>query len=131
MKKFILLLTLLAPAAMVSAEETEREAITVEFKNGSVVIDLQDSERIEITENTDPVAQTVASPDVLFIVDGIKTDVRTARAVPLDKIESITILKDPASTAVYGYDGPIVVVETTQKKSSRFFRKLLKPSINL
>lgn len=38
----------------------------------------------------------------LFILDGFETDLRTVMALDMSRVESLTILKDAASTAIYG-----------------------------
>jgi TonB-linked SusC/RagA family outer membrane protein len=50
----------------------------------------------------------------LFILDGFETTLATISDLSMDRVESITILKDAASTAIYGSKAAngIVVVET-------------------
>ncbi len=50
----------------------------------------------------------------LFILDGFETSLRTIVDLDMDRVESITILKDAASTAIYGSKAAngVVVVET-------------------
>lgn len=50
----------------------------------------------------------------LFILDGFETTLRTIVDLDLERIESVTILKDAASTAIYGSRAAngVVVVET-------------------
>lgn len=52
----------------------------------------------------------------LFILDGFETTLQTIMDLDLDRIASITILKDAASTAIYGSKAAngVVVVETMQ-----------------
>jgi len=55
------------------------------------------------------------SNDPLYIVDGIA--VRDINAIPADNIESIDVLKDAASTAIYGARGANGVILITTKGS--------------
>lgn len=50
----------------------------------------------------------------LFILDGFETSLQTINDLDINRIESITLLKDAASTAIYGSKGAngVVVVET-------------------
>ena len=50
----------------------------------------------------------------LFILDGFETTLRTIMDLSMDRIASVTILKDAASTAIYGAKAAngVVVVET-------------------
>lgn len=50
----------------------------------------------------------------LFILDGFESDLRTIMDLNIDRVESVTILKDAASTAIYGSKAAngVVVVET-------------------
>lgn len=50
----------------------------------------------------------------LFILDGFETSLQTIMDLSMDRIASVTILKDAASTAIYGAKAAngVVVVET-------------------
>lgn len=50
----------------------------------------------------------------LFILDGFETSLQTIMDLSIDRIESVTILKDAASTAIYGSKAAngVIVVET-------------------
>ncbi len=52
----------------------------------------------------------------LFILDGFETSLRTVMDMDMERVESITILKDAASTAIYGSKAAngVVVIETKQ-----------------
>lgn len=54
----------------------------------------------------------------LFILDGFETTLRTVVDLDMERVSSITILKDAASTAIYGSKAAngVVVVETKQPK---------------
>lgn len=55
----------------------------------------------------------------LFILDGIETTIETIVNLNMDRVASVTILKDAASTAIYGSKAAngVIVVETVQPKS--------------
>lgn len=57
----------------------------------------------------------------LFILDGFETDVQTVMDLNMNRIESITILKDAASTAIYGSKAAngVVVIETARPVHGR------------
>lgn len=55
----------------------------------------------------------------LFILDGFESSLQEINDLDINRIESITLLKDAASTAIYGSKGAngVVVVETIKPKS--------------
>lgn len=57
----------------------------------------------------------------LFILDGFETKLETIMNLSLDRVASVTILKDAASTAIYGSKAAngVVVVETVQPEMGR------------
>lgn len=57
----------------------------------------------------------------LFILDGFETTMETIYNMDMNRIESITLLKDAASTAIYGSKASngVVVVETIKPKSGK------------
>ena len=57
----------------------------------------------------------------LFILDGFETTLERISYLSMDRIESITILKDAASTAIYGSKSAngVVVVETKKPEAGR------------
>lgn len=57
----------------------------------------------------------------LFILDGFETDLRTIVDLDMNRVASITILKDAASTALYGSKAAngVVVVETKKPKEGK------------
>lgn len=57
----------------------------------------------------------------LFILDGFETTLSTITDLSMDRVASITILKDAASTAIYGAKAAngIVVVETKKPEAGR------------
>ncbi|MDE6451563.1 MAG: carboxypeptidase-like regulatory domain-containing protein, partial [Odoribacter sp.] len=58
----------------------------------------------------------------LFILDGFETTLRTVMDLNMDRVESVTILKDAASTAIYGSKAAngVVVIETKKPEKGRF-----------
>ena len=57
----------------------------------------------------------------LFILDGFESDLNTITDLSMDRIQSITILKDAASTAIYGSKAAngVVVVETKKPEPGK------------
>ena len=57
----------------------------------------------------------------LFILDGFESDLNTITNLNIDRVESITILKDAASTAIYGSKAAngVVVVETVKPEPGK------------
>ncbi len=68
-----------------------------------------------VTNITDLEAEYETDPNQpLFILDGFESDLQTITNLNIDRIESISLLKDAASTAIYGSKAAngVVVVET-------------------
>ena len=62
---------------------------------------------------------TTTNPnEPLFILDGFETTLQEVNDLDINRIESITLLKDAASTAIYGSKGAngVVVIETIKPK---------------
>lgn len=57
----------------------------------------------------------------LFILDGFETDVQTVMDLNMNRVQSITILKDAASTAIYGSKAAngVVVIETIRPEHGK------------
>ena len=57
----------------------------------------------------------------LFILDGVETTLETIVNLSMDRVASVTILKDAASTAIYGSKAAngVIVVETIQPRSGQ------------
>ena len=57
----------------------------------------------------------------LFILDGFETTLQTIMDLSLDRLESVTILKDAASTAIYGSKAAngVIVVETKKPEQGK------------
>lgn len=70
------------------------------------------------------VSSTLGASDPLFVVDGVYMTQRQFNSIPPTDIESVTELKDAASTAVYGARAANGVIVVTTKRG-----KLGKPAI--
>lgn len=59
----------------------------------------------------------------LFILDGFETTLQIINDLDVNRVESITILKDAGSTAIYGAKGAngVVVIETVKPKPGQVF----------
>lgn len=57
----------------------------------------------------------------LFILDGFESDLRTISDLNMDRVESISILKDASATAIYGSKAAngVIVVETVKPSAGR------------
>ena len=57
----------------------------------------------------------------LFILDGFETDLETVTDLNMNRVASVTILKDAASTAIYGSKAAngVVVIETIKPEKGR------------
>jgi TonB-linked SusC/RagA family outer membrane protein len=57
----------------------------------------------------------------LFILDGFETTLQVVNDIDINRIESITLLKDAASTAIYGSKGAngVVVIETIKPTAGK------------
>jgi TonB-dependent SusC/RagA subfamily outer membrane receptor len=57
----------------------------------------------------------------LFILDGFETTLQVVNDLDINRIESITILKDAGSTAIYGSKGGngVIVIETIKPKQGK------------
>lgn len=58
----------------------------------------------------------------LFILDGFETELKTIVDLNMDRVSSVTILKDAASTAIYGSKAAngVVVIETKKPEAGKF-----------
>lgn len=74
------------------------------------------------TNITDLEAEYETDPNQpLFILDGFESDLKTITNLNIDRVESITLLKDAASTAIYGSKAAngVVVVETKKPEAGK------------
>src|SRR5690606_37176352 len=65
-----------------------------------------------------------ASTDPLYVIDGIKTNGDNFRSLNPEDIETATILKDAAATAIYGNRGANGVIVVTTKRGGFNDRKM-------
>lgn len=72
-----------------------------------------------ITGLSDTYSATSNQP--LFVLDGFETTLQTISDLSMDRVESITILKDAASTAIYGSKAAngVIVVETKKPEAGK------------
>ncbi|WP_276485461.1 SusC/RagA family TonB-linked outer membrane protein [Paraflavitalea pollutisoli] len=89
--------------------------------NPNQLPDVEIRGKTSITNNTLR-SQFAADPNQpLFILDGFEAKLRTIVDLDINRIESVTLLKDAASTAIYGARAAngVVVVETRRPKAGR------------
>lgn len=87
--------------------------------NPNAMADININGTISITGLTDTYSSNPDQP--LFILDGFETTLARISDMSMDRIESITILKDAASTAIYGAKAAngVVVVETKKPEAGK------------
>jgi TonB-linked SusC/RagA family outer membrane protein len=68
-------------------------------------------------------AATVASNLPLFVLDGFEATLQEINDLDINRVESVTLLKDAGSTAIYGSKGAngVVVIETIRPKAGQVF----------
>lgn len=68
-------------------------------------------------------SQTTTENNVLILVDGLE---RPIDRLPIDEVESVTVLKDAAAVALYGYRGinGAILVKTKRSYSNELFIKV-------
>jgi TonB-linked SusC/RagA family outer membrane protein len=79
-------------------------------------ISLRGGSTMNITSTFDDLSVNPNEP--LFVLDGFPTTLQTVNDLDINRIESITILKDASSTAIYGSQGGngVIVIETVKPK---------------
>ncbi|MDR3297571.1 MAG: SusC/RagA family TonB-linked outer membrane protein [Prevotellaceae bacterium] len=89
--------------------------------NAMLNIEVRGQTTMNITSVQDEAA--VASNQPLFILDGFEATLQEINDIDINRVESITILKDAGSTAIYGSKGAngVVVVETIKPKGGEIF----------
>jgi TonB-linked SusC/RagA family outer membrane protein len=89
--------------------------------NAMLSIEVRGQTTMNITSVQDEAA--VASNQPLFILDGFEATLQEINDIDINRVESITILKDAGSTAIYGSKGAngVVVVETIKPKGGEIF----------
>jgi TonB-linked SusC/RagA family outer membrane protein len=73
--------------------------------------------------NISSVQNETASNNPLFILDGFEVSIEEVNDLDVNRVESITLLKDAGSTAIYGAKGAngVVVIETVKPKRGQLF----------
>ncbi|MDR0506983.1 MAG: SusC/RagA family TonB-linked outer membrane protein, partial [Dysgonamonadaceae bacterium] len=84
-------------------------------------IELRGQTSMNITSVQDAAAITSNLP--LFILDGFEASLQEINDLDINRVESITLLKDAGSTAIYGVKGAngVVVIETLKPKAGQVF----------
>jgi TonB-linked SusC/RagA family outer membrane protein len=93
--------------------------ISDDFKNGSNPNQLPNMQIRGTSSFPDVTGQYTSDPNLpLFIVDGFESTVEKVNDLDMNRIESVTILKDAAAKAIYGSKAAngVVVIETTKVK---------------
>lgn len=91
--------------------------------NPNAALDISINGKINVTDLSQEYSTDPNQP--LFILDGFETTLETIQDLNMDRVESISILKDASATAIYGSKAAngVVVVETIKPKQGqlRFF----------
>ena len=84
-------------------------------------IELRGQTTMDINSLRDEVS--ISSNLPLFVLDGFETTLQVVNDLDINRIESITLLKDAGSTAIYGSKGAngVVVIETVKPKTGQMF----------
>lgn len=87
--------------------------------NALPVINLRGTTSISSTSLQNEFSNDVNQP--LLILDNFETDLRTVMNLDMNRLASITILKDAASTAIYGSraSNGVIVIETIKPKADK------------
>jgi TonB-dependent SusC/RagA subfamily outer membrane receptor len=85
--------------------------------NAKANISVRGGSTMNITSILDDTSVNPNEP--LFILDGFETTLQVVNDLDINRIESVTILKDAGSTAIYGFKGAngVIVIETLKPKS--------------
>ena len=89
--------------------------------NALATIEVRGQTSMSITTLQDEAASTSNQP--LFILDGFESTLQEINDLDINRVESITILKDAGSTAIFGAKGAngVIVIETIKPKEGRMF----------
>ncbi|MDR0414063.1 MAG: SusC/RagA family TonB-linked outer membrane protein [Prevotellaceae bacterium] len=89
--------------------------------NAMANIEVRGQTSMSITTLQDEASATSNQP--LFILDGFEATLQEINDLDVNRVESITILKDAGSTAIFGAKGAngVIVVETVKPKEGRMF----------
>lgn len=87
--------------------------------NPNAMLDVSINGKINVTDLSQEYTTDPNQP--LFILDGFETTLQTIQDLNMDRVESISILKDAASTAIYGSKAAngVVVIETVKPKQGQ------------
>jgi len=85
----------------------------------NAIMDITVNGRLSINGLTDTYNAYPDQP--LFILDGFETTLERISDLSMDRVESITVLKDAASTAIYGSKSAngVIVIETKKPEAGR------------
>lgn len=91
--------------------------------NALANIEVRGTTSMNITSVQDEASATAESNQPLFILDGFEATLQEIKDLDINRVESITILKDAGSTAIFGAKGAngVIVVETIKPKRGEFF----------
>ncbi|MDR3219739.1 MAG: SusC/RagA family TonB-linked outer membrane protein [Dysgonamonadaceae bacterium] len=86
-------------------------------------IEIRGQTTMNISSVQDEASATQTGNLPLFILDGFEATLQEINDLNINRVESITILKDAGSTAIYGSKGAngVVVIETLRPASGKFF----------
>jgi TonB-linked SusC/RagA family outer membrane protein len=89
--------------------------------NAMANIEVRGQTTMSITTVQDEAA--AASNQPLFILDGFESTLQEINDLDVNRVESVTILKDAGSTAIFGAKGAngVIVVETVKPKEGQIF----------
>ncbi len=84
--------------------------------NAKMNVEIRGATSININDVNDQFAQNPNQP--LFIIDGFEATIEQVTDLDMNRVESVTLLKDAASTAIYGSKSAngVVVIETIKPK---------------
>ena len=87
--------------------------------NPNAALDISINGKINVTDLSQEYSTDPNQP--LFILDGFETTLETIQDLNMDRVESISILKDASATAIYGSKAAngVVVVETIKPKQGQ------------
>lgn len=87
--------------------------------NPNALLDISINGKINVTDLTQEYSADPNQP--LFILDGFETTLEAIQDLNMDRVESISILKDASATAIYGSRAAngVVVVETIKPKQGQ------------
>lgn len=87
--------------------------------NPNAALDISINGKINVTDLSQEYSTDPNQP--LFILDGFETTLEAIQDLNMDRVESISILKDASATAIYGSRAAngVVVVETIKPKQGR------------